>query len=58
MEDSRTNSTPVSKTTEQKDYGPTMNQQIADWRKHITDDLAKTLNANVKNPDAKHRKGK
>jgi hypothetical protein len=35
-----------------------MNQQIADWRKHITDDLAKTLNANVKNPDAKHRKGK
>jgi hypothetical protein len=35
-----------------------MNQQIADWRKRITGDMAKTLNANVTNPDAEHRKGK
>lgn len=57
VEDSRKNSTPVSKT-EAKDYGATVNQQIADWRKSITEDMARVLNANVKNPDAEHREGK
>lgn len=57
MEDSRRNSSPVSKN-EAKDYGDTVNQQIADWRKGITESMAKTLNENVSKPDAEHRQGK
>jgi hypothetical protein len=36
VEDSRTNSTPVS-MAEARDYGPTMNAEIADWRERITE---------------------
>jgi len=56
VEDSRTNSTPASKTIDPQT--PEMRAKLNELHKKIGQSMVDTLNYNTTHPDAPHRKGK